>query len=178
MLYSYTVSTLLPSFTTDTNQTEHDHGPKVPLTSLSGDPNTIELTEVPHPSPSLPSTSLPSTFPTNVYQQTTSHPHKDHRHISSKTPKSSGHDLGMMGVMIHVIGDAINNIGVIIAAAVIWKADYGGRFYADPGVSMGIAFMILLSALPLGMSSSSSHNLLPSPQLPTPKSHTQNPGTK
>ena len=56
----------------------------------------------------------------------------------------------MMGVLIHLIGDAINNIGVIIAAAVIWKAKYEGRFYADPGVSMGISIMILLSALPLG----------------------------
>ena len=56
----------------------------------------------------------------------------------------------MMGVLVHLIGDAINNIGVIIAAAVIWKAKYEGRFYADPGVSMGIAIMILLSALPLG----------------------------
>ena len=55
----------------------------------------------------------------------------------------------MMGVLVHVIGDAINNIGVIIAALVIWKSEHGSRFYADPGVSMGIAFMILLSALPL-----------------------------
>jgi zinc transporter 1 len=63
-----------------------------------------------------------------------------------------GHDLGMMGVLVHVIGDAINNIGVIIASAVIWKAKYEGRFYADPGVSMGIAIMILLSSIPLGLS--------------------------
>jgi zinc transporter 1 len=58
----------------------------------------------------------------------------------------------MMGVLVHLIGDAINNVGVIIAAAVIWQAKYEGRFYADPGVSMGIAIMILLSALPLGES--------------------------
>jgi len=55
----------------------------------------------------------------------------------------------MLGVMIHVIGDAFNNIGVIIAAAVIWQTSYDGRFYADPAVSMGIAVMILLTALPL-----------------------------
>jgi zinc transporter 1 len=55
----------------------------------------------------------------------------------------------MMGVLIHVIGDAINNVGVIVAATVIWKAKYGGRFYADPAVSMGISMMILLSSLPL-----------------------------
>jgi zinc transporter 1 len=58
----------------------------------------------------------------------------------------------MMGVLVHLIGDAINNVGVIIAAAVIWQAKYERRFYADPGVSMGIAIMILLSALPLGES--------------------------
>merc|ERR1712093_460679 len=80
--------------------------------------------------------------------QETTHPHQDHRHQVIE-PKGKGHDLGIMGVLVHLIGDAINNIGVIIAAAVIWKAKYEGRFYADPGVSMGIAIMILLSALPL-----------------------------
>ncbi|KAK3390958.1 cation efflux family protein [Podospora didyma] len=62
---------------------------------------------------------------------------------------SSGRDLGMMGALIHVIGDALNNLGVIIAALVIWLTHSPSRFYADPGVSMGIAIMILLSALPL-----------------------------
>ena len=55
-----------------------------------------------------------------------------------------------MGVLIHVIGDAVNNVGVIIAALVIWRAKFDGRYYADPGVSMGIALLILLSSLPLG----------------------------
>jgi len=49
-----------------------------------------------------------------------------------------------------VFAIAINNVGVIIAATVIWKAKFEGRFYADPGVSMGISFLILLSSLPLG----------------------------
>jgi hypothetical protein len=43
----------------------------------------------------------------------------------------------MMGVLIHVLGDAANNLGVIIAALVIWKATYDGRHYADPAVSYG-----------------------------------------
>lgn len=60
------------------------------------------------------------------------------------------HDLGLLGVLVHVIGDAINNVGVIISALVIWLASYPGRFYADPAVSTGIAFMILASAIPLG----------------------------
>ncbi|KAJ5778296.1 hypothetical protein N7520_001542 [Penicillium odoratum] len=58
-------------------------------------------------------------------------------------------DLGMMGVLIHVLCDAANNLGVIAAALVIWLAKYDGRYYADPGVSMGIALMIILSSIPL-----------------------------
>lgn len=55
----------------------------------------------------------------------------------------------MMGVFIHVLGDAGNNLGVMAAALVIWLANYPGRFYADPAVSMAISFMILFSSLPL-----------------------------
>ncbi|KAF8855083.1 zinc transporter 1 [Acephala macrosclerotiorum] len=111
---------------------EHDHGPQA-LPGLAPTDLTASATEL----------------------QETEHPHKDHRHKVDTKGHGHGHDLGMMGVLIHVIGDAINNIGVIIAAAVIWKAHYAGRYYADPGVSMGIAIMILLSALPLVKSSGS-----------------------
>lgn len=55
----------------------------------------------------------------------------------------------MLGVFIHVLGDAINNIGVIIAAVIIWKVEGEGRYYADPVVGVFISIMILLSAIPL-----------------------------
>jgi zinc transporter 1 len=55
----------------------------------------------------------------------------------------------MLGVLLHVMGDALNNVGVIIAALVIWLTHYPARIYADPGVSMGIAIMILITAWPL-----------------------------
>lgn len=55
----------------------------------------------------------------------------------------------MMGVLIHVLGDAGNNLGVMASALVIWLANYPGRYYADPAVSMAIAFMILFSSIPL-----------------------------
>lgn len=58
-----------------------------------------------------------------------------------------------MGVLLHVLGDAANNLGVIISALVIWLTHYDGRYYADPAVSMAIAVMILLSSLPLGIRS-------------------------
>lgn len=63
--------------------------------------------------------------------------------------KAPGRDLGMMGAMLHVIGDALNNVGVIIAAVVIWFTNSPARFYADPAVGMGISIMILFSAMPL-----------------------------
>lgn len=55
----------------------------------------------------------------------------------------------MLGVLIHVVGDAINNIGVIISAVVIWKAEGEGRYYIDPAISVFIAIMIFLTAIPL-----------------------------
>ncbi|KAL2866869.1 putative di-, tri-valent inorganic cation transporter [Aspergillus lucknowensis] len=76
--------------------------------------------------------------------------HQDHRHLEhEEVPVFGGHDLGMMGVLLHVLGDAANNLGVIVAALVIWLTRYEARYYADPATSMGIAAMILLSAIPL-----------------------------
>lgn len=74
--------------------------------------------------------------------------HFEHLH-HSLAPSKHGKDLGILGVLIHVLGDAINNIGVIISALIIWLTSSPLRFYADPAVSMWIAIMILISAVPL-----------------------------
>lgn len=74
--------------------------------------------------------------------------HAEHRHNAAQL-KKPGRDLGMLGVLVHVIGDAINNIGVIIAAVIIWQTQYEARYYADPAASMFIAIMIFVSAIPL-----------------------------
>lgn len=55
----------------------------------------------------------------------------------------------MHGVFLHVLGDALGNIGVIVAALFIWKTDYSWRFYSDPIVSLLITGIIFASALPL-----------------------------
>ncbi|KAJ5090529.1 hypothetical protein N7532_009213 [Penicillium argentinense] len=75
-----------------------------------------------------------------------------HGHSHGHNHGHGGHDhgdLGMMGVLLHVICDAANNLGVMAAALVIWLAKYDGRYYADPGVSVGIALMIIASSIPL-----------------------------
>lgn len=94
------------------------------------------------------STALSSLERRNSLSTRVLRPHVEHRH-NVKSQAKKGHDLGMMGVLIHVLGDAANNLGVIIAALVVWKAKYEGRYYADPAVSMAIAIVILLSSLPL-----------------------------
>lgn len=81
--------------------------------------------------------------------------HKDHNHKQPKDAKASGAhghshaDLNMRGVFLHVMGDALGNIGVIATALFIWKTNFSWRHYADPGVSLFITIIILLSALPL-----------------------------
>lgn len=75
--------------------------------------------------------------------------HDNHRHNNIQVAKK-GYDLGMLGVLIHVLGDAANNVGVIISGLVIWLTSSPARFYADPAVSMAIAIVILTTSLPLG----------------------------
>lgn len=73
--------------------------------------------------------------------------HVNHRHVGRQNSRTR--NLGMLGVLLHVVGDAINNIGVIASAAAIWCGKTEGRFYADPAVSMGISFMIIGTSFPL-----------------------------
>jgi zinc transporter 1 len=73
----------------------------------------------------------------------------EHHHFKQSGNNTPKKDLGMLGVLTHILCDAINNLGVIIAAAVMSFTTLGSRFYADPAVSVGIALMILISATPL-----------------------------
>ncbi|OLN81761.1 Zinc/cadmium resistance protein 2 [Colletotrichum chlorophyti] len=80
--------------------------------------------------------------------------HNGHNHNKErkKAKGSHGHDHGDMGMnamVLHVIGDALGNVGVIVTALIIWLTDWPGRFYADPAVSLFITLIILKSALPL-----------------------------
>jgi solute carrier family 30 (zinc transporter), member 1 len=83
------------------------------------------------------------------------YPHNTHGHSRPKDPDSGhshGHshgDLNMRGVFLHVMGDAMGNIGVIVSALVIWLTHSPERFYVDPAVSLLITVIILHSAIPL-----------------------------
>jgi len=77
--------------------------------------------------------------------------HVDHNHNQPKESKD-GHshaDLNMRGVFLHVMGDALGNIGVIGSALFIWLTKFSWRFYTDPIISLIITIIILASAIPL-----------------------------
>lgn len=83
----------------------------------------------------------------------------NHNKPSFKEMRASGHghshgDMGMNAMVLHVLGDALGNIGVIVTALIIWLTDWPGRHYADPVVSLIIAAIILHSALPLTFATS------------------------
>ena len=78
--------------------------------------------------------------------------HDNHIHNQPKGTSSgegSHGDLNMRGVFLHVMGDALGNIGVIGSALIIWLTDYTWRFYSDPAISLVITLIILGSAIPL-----------------------------
>lgn len=77
---------------------------------------------------------------------------QQHRHVRpTEQPKGdhSHEDLNMRGVFLHVLGDALGNVGVIGTALFIWLTDYSWRFFMDPVISLVITAIILASAIPL-----------------------------
>ncbi|KAL8910227.1 MAG: hypothetical protein Q9171_004470 [Xanthocarpia ochracea] len=78
--------------------------------------------------------------------------HRDHKHNEPQEESKGGHshgDLNMRGVFLHVMGDALGNIGVIGSALIIWLTSWSWRNYADPAISLVITVIILGSAIPL-----------------------------
>lgn len=62
--------------------------------------------------------------------------------------------MNMRGVFLHVLGDALGNVGVIASGLFIWFSTAGWRFYSDPAISFLITIIIFHSALPLVKSAS------------------------
>ncbi|KAI7861985.1 cation efflux family-domain-containing protein [Spinellus fusiger] len=76
----------------------------------------------------------------------------DHSHSHTHShPDSHAHGghLNMKGIFLHVLGDALGNVGVIVTALFIWLTPYPWRFYMDPIISLVISVIIFFSAMPL-----------------------------
>ncbi|KAF9498936.1 cation efflux protein [Pleurotus eryngii] len=73
------------------------------------------------------------------------HSHDGHSHAGS---------MNMRALLLHVLGDALGNVGVIAAGLVIWLTNWSFKFYFDPIISLVIATIIFSTALPLVRSTS------------------------
>ena len=60
--------------------------------------------------------------------------------------------MNMRALVLHVMGDALGNVGVISSGLIIWLTNWPGKYYSDPLISLIITIIIFSSALPLGKS--------------------------
>jgi len=75
-----------------------------------------------------------------------SHSHaesEEHDHDHDQKKKPGQRDLNVESAFLHVLGDAVSSVGVIIAGVLIWRT---GLAWIDPLVSVLIGVMILLSS--------------------------------
>jgi Co/Zn/Cd efflux system component len=58
------------------------------------------------------------------------------------------HSLLSFALLLHILGDAANNVAVIVSSLIIWRVPnhIQGRFYADPAVTVLIALGIMVGA--------------------------------
>ena len=65
---------------------------------------------------------------------------------------SHGGSMNMRALLLHVLGDALGNVGVIATGLIIWLTSWSFKYYCDPVISLVITAIIFHSALPLGES--------------------------
>lgn len=82
-------------------------------------------------------------------QRGSQHENPDNDQPKEAKHKGNGHDLNMRGIFLHVMGDALGNLGVIGSALIIGLSSSPLRFYSDPAISLMITVIILASAIPL-----------------------------
>ncbi|OSD03601.1 cation efflux protein [Trametes coccinea BRFM310] len=78
-------------------------------------------------------------------------PHSLHDH-GGHSHGGHGHSHGSMNMralLLHVLGDALGNVGVIATGLVIWLSTWSWKYYFDPMISLVITVIIFSSALPL-----------------------------
>ncbi|KAI0800902.1 cation efflux protein [Fomes fomentarius] len=81
-----------------------------------------------------------------------SHESHDHAHGHGHGHGGHGHSHGSMNMralLLHVLGDALGNVGVIGTGLVIWLTTWSWKYYFDPMISLVITVIIFSSALPL-----------------------------
>jgi len=74
----------------------------------------------------------------------------DHDHGHGHGHGHSHGSMNMRALVLHVLGDALGNVGVIATGLIIWLTTWKYKYYCDPVISLIITMIIFSSALPLG----------------------------
>jgi cobalt-zinc-cadmium efflux system protein len=67
----------------------------------------------------------------------------EHKHEEGEEEHNEAEDLNVRSAFLHVVGDAVSSVGVIVAAGVIW---FTGWEWVDPLMSVFIGVIIVLSS--------------------------------
>lgn len=73
-------------------------------------------------------------------------PHNHHGHSHNFSDKRN---MNMHGVYLHIMGDALGSVVVIVSAVIMEYTDWEYRNYADPACSLLIVWIIAFSTWPL-----------------------------
>ena len=134
------------------------HSPTESFSSLYGHPaatraslvqtaNEIASAQSPTVTPHVP---VPESSHTNeILTENTPllHDAEGHSHKHGQHTQGS---MNMRALVLHVLGDALGNVGVILTGLIIWQSTSQYKFYCDPIISLIITIIIFSSALPLG----------------------------
>ncbi|QPG75439.1 hypothetical protein FOA43_002793 [Brettanomyces nanus] len=129
-------------------------GTPSPLTSSMGpQPDDSDIENV---LPSVVVSELDRSASGEISLSSSSSPNSSPAHLARRRRKKGQktRSLNMEGVFLHVLGDSLGNVGVMVTAILIWKTDYKFKYYFDPLVSLFITCIIFSTALPLCRSSS------------------------
>lgn len=125
----------------DGHPEDEEHSVGVPLLSERRNQSSSDIREY------MPENFI-QRFDSQSQQGGHSHEHEDDQKGGKKK------SMNMEGVFLHVLGDALGNVGVIVSALIIWKTDLPGKYYSDPIISLLLTIIIFSSALPLCKKSS------------------------
>ena len=117
-----------------------------------------------------PQDGMSETSPLVPHDHPDSHENGSHRGKSPSGTSDHGHSHGsmnMQAILLHVLGDALGNVGVIATGLVIWQTTWSFKYYFDPVISLVITVIIFSSAMPLGKSPSPPIHVLSSILSPT-----------
>ncbi|KAJ7068861.1 cation efflux protein [Mycena belliarum] len=92
---------------------------------------------------------------TPLLLESSAHEHSEDEHSHGhKHGHSHAGSMNMRALVLHVLGDALGNVGVIATGLIIWLTSWPFKYYFDPAISLVITAIIFSSALPLVRSAS------------------------